>query len=143
MIVAWTVGVSSTELFIKWQNGAFNIINTIPHGKCFVRYLGNRWFVSEISTRSLRSLVRFLILQLVRKYRTRALSRSSEAEINMGEYVKNLLFCLVQTSTTSRMINNLAVWNIVLSLKFKIIFNHKAHLKCTNKMSAGNHSFIK
>ena len=42
------------------------IINTIPHGKCFVRYL---------RTRSLRSLVRFLIRQqLVRKYRTPALS---------------------------------------------------------------------
>ncbi len=65
-------------------NGSFNefnnnlstyIISTIPHGKCFVLYLRTSWLVLEISTRSLRSLVRFLILhQLVRKYRTRALS---------------------------------------------------------------------
>ena len=48
------------------------IINTISHGKCFVRYLRTR--IRNL-TRSLRSLVRFLIRQqLVRKYRTPALS---------------------------------------------------------------------
>ena len=51
------------------------IINTIPHGKCFVRYLRTRCFCIKNLTRSLRSLVRFLIRQqLVRKYRTPALS---------------------------------------------------------------------
>ena len=54
------------------------IINTIPHGKCFVRYLPTRcfWaFCIENLTRSQRSLVRFLIRQqLVRKYRRPALS---------------------------------------------------------------------
>ena len=52
------------------------IINTIPHGKCFVRYLRTRCFcIRNQLTRSLRSLVRFLIRQqLVRKYRTPALS---------------------------------------------------------------------
>ena len=51
------------------------IINTIPHGKCFVRYLRTRCFCIRNLTRSLRSLVRFLIRQqLVRKYRTPALS---------------------------------------------------------------------
>ena len=47
------------------------IINTIAHGKCFVRYLRTRCFCIRHLTRSLRSLVRFLIRQpLVRKYRT-------------------------------------------------------------------------
>ena len=51
------------------------IINTIPHGKCFVQYLRTRCFCIRNLTRSLRSLVRFLIRQqLVRKYRTPALS---------------------------------------------------------------------
>ena len=51
------------------------IINTIPHGKCFVWYLRTRCFCIRNLTRSLRSLVRFLIRQqLVRKYRTPALS---------------------------------------------------------------------
>ena len=51
------------------------IINTIPHGKCFVRYLRTRYFCIRNLTRSLRSLVQFLIRQqLVRKYRTPALS---------------------------------------------------------------------
>ena len=51
------------------------VINTIPHGKCFVRYLRTRCFCIRNLTRSLRSLVRFLIRQqLVRKYRTPALS---------------------------------------------------------------------
>ena len=50
------------------------IINTIPHGKCFVRYLRTRFCIRNL-TRSLRSLVRFLIRQqLERKYRTPALS---------------------------------------------------------------------
>ena len=48
-------------------------INTILHGKCFVRYLRTRFCITNL-TRSLRSLVRFLIRQqLVRKYRTPAL----------------------------------------------------------------------
>jgi len=43
--------------------------------KCFVRYLRTRCFCIRNLTRSLRSLVRFLIRQqLVRKYRTPALS---------------------------------------------------------------------
>ena len=51
------------------------IINTIPHGKCFVRHLRTRCFCIRNLTRSLRSLVRFLIhQQLVRKYRTQALA---------------------------------------------------------------------
>ena len=51
------------------------IINTIPHEKCFVRYLRTRCFCIRNFNRSLRSLVRFLICQqLVRKYRTPALS---------------------------------------------------------------------
>jgi len=51
------------------------IINTIPHGKCFVRCLRTRCFCIRNLTRSLRSLVRFLIRQqLMRKYRTTALS---------------------------------------------------------------------
>ena len=50
-------------------------INTIPHVKCFVRYLPTRCFCIRNLTRSLRSLVRFLIQkQLVCKYRTPALS---------------------------------------------------------------------
>ena len=48
--------------------------NTIPHVKCFVRYLPTRFCIRNL-TRSLRSLVRFLIQkQLVCKYRTPALS---------------------------------------------------------------------
>ena len=48
-------------------------INTILHGKCFVRYLRTRFCITNVA-RSLRSLVRFLIRQqLVRKYRTPAL----------------------------------------------------------------------
>ena len=39
------------------------IINTIPHGKCFVRYLRTRSFCIRNLTRSLRSLVRFPIRQ--------------------------------------------------------------------------------
>ena len=51
------------------------IINTIPHGKWFVRYLRTRCSCIRNLTRSLRSLVRFLLRQqLVRKYRTPALS---------------------------------------------------------------------
>ena len=52
-----------------------NIINTIPHVKCFVWYLPTRCFCIRNFTRSLRPLVRFLIRQqLVCKYRTPALS---------------------------------------------------------------------
>ena len=51
------------------------IINIIPHGTCFVWYLGTLCFCIRNLTRSLRSLVRFLIRQqLVRKYHTPALS---------------------------------------------------------------------
>ena len=51
------------------------IINKIPHGKCLVRYLRTRCFCIRNLTRSLRSLVRFLLRQqFVRKYRTPALS---------------------------------------------------------------------
>ena len=47
----------------------------IPHGKGLVRYLRTRCFRIRNLTRSLRSLVRFLIRQqLVRKYRLSALS---------------------------------------------------------------------
>ena len=51
------------------------IINTIPHGKCFVRYLRTRCFCIRNLTSSLRPLFRFLIRQqLERKHRTPALS---------------------------------------------------------------------
>ena len=51
------------------------IINTIPHGKCFVRYFRPRCLRIRNLTRSPRALVRFLIQkQLGRKYRTPALS---------------------------------------------------------------------
>ena len=51
------------------------IINTIPHGKCFVRYLRTRCFCIRNRTSERSERVRFLILQqLVRKYRTPALS---------------------------------------------------------------------
>ena len=53
------------------------LTNTIPYGKCFVRYLRTRCFCIRNLTRSLRSLFRFLIRQqLVRKlkYRTHTLS---------------------------------------------------------------------
>ena len=58
-----------------WISQYVYIINTIPHGKCFVRYLRTRCLCIRNLTCSLRSLVRFLIRQhLVRKYRTPALS---------------------------------------------------------------------
>jgi len=60
------------------------IINTITHGKCFVRYLRTRFFCIRNLTRSLRSLVRFLIRQqLVRKYRTPALSMKYSLSIGV------------------------------------------------------------
>ena len=50
-------------------------INTIPHVKCFVQYLPTRCFCIRNLTRSLCTLVRFLIQkQLVCKYLTPALS---------------------------------------------------------------------
>ena len=50
-------------------------INKLQHGKRFVRDFHTRWFCIRNLTRSLSSLVRFLILQqFVRKYRTPALS---------------------------------------------------------------------
>ena len=63
------------------------IINTIPHGKCFVRYLRTRCFCIRNRTRSLRSLVRFLIRQqLVRKYRTPALSMKYSLYLQANAY---------------------------------------------------------
>ena len=51
------------------------IINTIPHGKCFVRYLRTRCFCIRNRTSERSERVRFLIRQqLERKYRTPALS---------------------------------------------------------------------
>ena len=59
----------------KWWMSQCVYNTPIPHGKCFVRYLRTRCFCNRNLTRSLRSLVRFLIRQhLVRKYRTPALS---------------------------------------------------------------------
>ena len=49
------------------------IINTIPHGKCFVRYLRTRCFCIRNRTSERSERVRFLIRQqLVRKYGTPA-----------------------------------------------------------------------
>ena len=63
------------DMAFSWVFLSMYIINTIPHGKCFVRYLRTRCFCIRNLTRSLRSLLRFLIRQhLVRKYRTPALS---------------------------------------------------------------------
>ena len=60
-------------------------INTIPHVKCFVRYLPTRCFCIRNLTRSLRSLVRFLIQkQLVCKYRTPALSMKYSLFISLS-----------------------------------------------------------
>ena len=62
------------------------VINTIPHGKCFVRYLRTRFFCIRNLTRSLRSLVRFLIRQqLVRKYRTPTLSMKYSLYSSLSE----------------------------------------------------------
>ena len=59
-VTEFCIGLS-LKMINKNLNLSIYIINTIPHEKCFVRYL--------------RSLVRFLIRQqLVRKYRTPALS---------------------------------------------------------------------
>ena len=67
------------------------IINTIPHGKCFVRYLRTRCFCIRNLTRSLRSLVRFLIRQqLVRKYRTPALSMKYSLFSHQTAHVNSL-----------------------------------------------------
>ena len=68
----------SSSLSLKMINKNLNltmyIISTIPHGECFVQYLRTRFCIRNF-TRSLRSLVRFLIRQqLMRKYRTPALS---------------------------------------------------------------------
>ena len=69
----------SSSLSLKMINKNLNltmyIIKTIPHGECFVQHLRTRFCIRNF-TRSLRSLVRFLIRQqLMRKYRTPALSR--------------------------------------------------------------------
>ena len=65
------------------------IINTIPHGKCFVRYLRTRCFCIRNLNRSLRSLVRFLIRQqLVRKNRTPALSMKYSLCISFNCFLK-------------------------------------------------------
>ena len=71
------------------------IINTIPHGKFFVRYLRTRCFCIRNLTRSLRSLVRFLIRQqLVRKYRTPALSMKYSLYIGHQMFTNLALFIL-------------------------------------------------
>ena len=50
------------------------IINTIPHGECFIQYLRTRFCIRNL-TRSLRSFIRFLICQqLVCQYCTPTLS---------------------------------------------------------------------
>ena len=51
-----------------------NVSVCITHGKCFVRYLRTSCWRIRNLTRSLRSLVRFLIQKRVCKYRTPALS---------------------------------------------------------------------
>ena len=83
------------------------IINTIPHGKCFVRYLRTRCFCIRNLTRSLRSLVRFLIQkQLVCKYRTPALSMKYSLYVDKNAVARNLftenwmnVFCHFMFST--------------------------------------------
>ena len=85
------------------------IISTIPHGKCFVRYLRTRCFCTRNLTRSLRSLVRFLIRQqLVRKYRTPALSMKYSL---FSKYLKNALIEFVQTLPQMRQL-----WQVQTSL---------------------------
>ena len=64
-------------------------INTIPHVKCFVGYLPTRCICIRNPTRSLRSLVRFLILkQLVCKYRKPALSMKYSLYMSHRRYLK-------------------------------------------------------
>ena len=61
------------------------IINTIPHGKCFGRYLRTRYFCIRNRTSERSERVRFLIRQqLVRKYRTPALSMKYSLYFNKG-----------------------------------------------------------
>ena len=68
------------------------IINTIPHGKCFVRYLRTRCFCIRNRTSERSERVRFLIRQqLVRKYRTPALSMKYSLYI--------LYYCILYLST--------------------------------------------
>ena len=85
IILAWVFNLNSCNRVLSWsvikddkqefKSQYIYIISTIPHGKCFVRYLRTRCFCIRNLTRSLRSLVRFLIRQqLVRKFRTPALS---------------------------------------------------------------------
>ena len=57
-----------------------------------VRYLRTRCFCIRNLTRSLRSLVRFLILQqLVRKYRTTALSMKYSLYITLYYYMATIV----------------------------------------------------
>ena len=61
----------NSENLVEDENLSKYKINKLQHGKCFVRYLRTRFCIRKL-TRSLRSLVRFLIRQqLVCKYRSR------------------------------------------------------------------------
>ena len=77
------------------------IINTIPHGKCFVRYLCTLCFcirnrTSERSERVRFQQVRFLIRQqLVRKYRTPALAKKYSLFIKQEKYTVHNMMILI------------------------------------------------
>ena len=77
------------------------IINTIPHGKCFVRYLRTRCFCIRNRTSERSERVRFLIRQqLVRKYRTPALSMKYSLFLGLSRnrppgLLYPLLYCIV------------------------------------------------
>ena len=89
----------------------YNKHNTI--GKCFVRYVRTRCFCIRNLTRSLRSLVRYLIRQqLVRKYRTPALSMKYSLFIyNIHIYtvpqVKSKTICFSSLTYISTVLNGL------------------------------------
>ena len=90
------------------------IINTIPHGKCFVRYLRTRCFCIRNLTRSLRSLVRFLTRQqLVRKYRTPALTM----KYSLFTYHRWRVTFLLDVSV-SRYKRPLKIWDFVWEIKY-------------------------
>ena len=91
------------------------IINTIPHGKCFVQYLCTRCFCIRNLTRSLRSLVRFLTRQqLVRKYRTPALSMKYSLCITILKYHSWYLckISLLIMLLPIQMVRNIQKWQI-------------------------------
>ena len=63
-------------------------INTIPHGKCFVRYLPTRCFCIRNRTSERNERVRFLIQkQFVCKYRTPALSMKYSLFLDLFLYL--------------------------------------------------------